>query len=154
MPTYAGTQSVSGFGSTLSINTGTLTTPVWTPIGEVTDISISGRKNTTANATNLLSTFAEFTATVPEPGSFAISGNFIATDTGQAAVETAFEGALRKEFKLQLPISGTQTTTGNSYIFTAIIEENNFVDAISPQKLLTFKMTFKLSGPLAVTTGS
>ena len=149
---YTKSQAGIGLGSTLSINTGTIATPVWTIVGEISQASLSGRQAATTQVTNLQSLASEFIPTLISEGDLALSGNRISTDAGQLAIEAAFNSLKLAQFKLQLPVAGAQTTTGDLYSFTALVTDSVFV--VSFDKAINYDVKLKISGLMTFTAGS
>lgn len=151
---YTGSLATTGLGSTFSINTSTPSTPTFVVIGEIVNAPQSGRMAKTADVTNLQSTNVEWIATLIDSGSFEITVNRVATDPGQLAIETAFEGLSKKQFKVVLPLQGTQVSLGDAYTFLAIVEEFTSLADLSPEKAIQSKIKLKTSGNLTFTPGS
>ena len=150
---YTGSQAIAGRGSVLSINTGTPTVPVWTPIGEVKTSQNSGAGWKTADVTNFSSgSNQEFITTIRDNGAFKLSCNYVSTDTGQSALYAAYESVELTMFQLQLPLQGGQTTKGNLYGFTALVETYDF--DVEVEKEIGLTVSVKISGPLTLTLGS
>lgn len=153
---YSGTQAQAAIGAAISINTATGTTPTWTLIGEIRDAPWTNRVIKTADATNLESTFEEFIATLPNPGVIDVTCNRIPglTDAGQAAVDASYRAATTKQYQVLLPKGPSQSSTGDSYVFKAIVEECSPVATLSAEKIVDFKVRLKLSGADTFTAGS
>lgn len=148
--TYSTSQAQSGRGTSLSVGA----TP--TLIGEIRSISLSGNQWETSDVTNMQSGFTkEFISTILDSGEFSVTCNRVSSDAGQAAIEAAFEGAnagVLQSFTMQLLKSGTQTTTGDSFAFKALVQSSNF--EMSPTKEVTTTMKLKVSGVKTFTIGS
>ncbi len=151
MPSYTKSAAGIGLGTTLSIGT-TGATPVFTPVGEIKTISQSGRQVSTEDVTNMLSSAKEFIPTLVDSGTWDISGNRIGADAGQIEMEAAFQGLTLVPFKIQLPKTGAQTTAGDSFAFTALIQELDY--SIAVDKAVTFTAKLKVSGLITETAGS
>lgn len=149
---YSGSIAGIGLGTVLSINTGTTTTPTWTPVGELNKLNLSGRQAGTADTTNFASAAREFKATLISSGTWEIGGNRVGGDVGQVAMETAFTTLAMKSFKIQLPISGTQTATGDSFTFSALVEELDY--SVEVDKIVSLTGRLKVSGILTETPGT
>jgi hypothetical protein len=143
---YNGSKAVTGAGSTLSIGT----TPVL--IGEITSLKLSGRKFGTDNATNMSSTVEEFIATIADMGEWACDFNRVSSDAGQIALEAAFAAGQLNPFTIQLEKTPTQTTSGDSYTFKALITECDY--SFEPTKKQVGSCKLKISGGLTPVTGS
>jgi predicted secreted protein len=149
---YTNSQAGIGLGSVLSVNTSVTTTPTWTPVAELNKLAITGRQAGTADVTNFQSLAREFKSTLISSGNLDITGNRIGGDAGQVAMETNFTGLLSKSYKLQLVISGGQTTTGDSYVFLAIVEKLNY--SVEVDKAVSADISLKISGIMTLTAGS
>jgi hypothetical protein len=79
---YTSTQAQSGNGSILAINTGTVSSAIWTTVGEISDIAQSGKTNKSDDATNLQSSAEEFIPTILTPGSWGLTLNRVSGDAG------------------------------------------------------------------------
>lgn len=151
---YSASAAVSGLSSTFSINTGTASTPTWTLVGEISSLNLTGRQTTTADVTNFESGAREFIPVLIESGVWDIKGNRISGDAGQTAMETAFTTVppVKKEFQIVLPKSATQTVTGDSFVFTAVIQELDY--SVEIDKAVSLSCKLKVSGVLTITEGS
>lgn len=139
----------TGLGTVLSIATGTST---YTPVAELRSIKGSGRQADTDDVTNFDSLGKEFIATIIDPGEWDIEGNYISSDTGQAALETNFAALATVGFKIVLPKTSTQTTGGDTFTFNAVITELTYTP--DPTKAITFTSKLKISGTLTLVKGS
>lgn len=149
---YIKSSAQSGKGVLLNINTGSPTTPIWTAVSEMKSFDQSGRQMMTVDVTNTESTAKEFIATIPDGGSWKVAGNRVGADTGQLAMETAYQAGTLTMFQIQFPKWGTQTTQGDAFSFNALIEDLNY--SISVDKEVSVTSTLKLSGPMTITPGS
>jgi len=143
-------QANTGLGTTISIYSAS----AYVLIGELTDGPLSGRKLNTTDVTNFQSTAQEFKATLPTSGDVKLTGNYIGTDAGQLALEAAFEAKSTVNFKVVIEPTGTQATTGDQFVFAAIVEELNSFAVLSPSKAIGFSGSLKISGSIAKTAGS
>lgn len=144
---YAGSQAQSGRGSTLSIGA----TP--TLIGEIKTVPFTSGKWQTADVTNLESgNDAEFITTIRDNGTVQLEGNRVPGDAGQQAVESAYDNGSLQAFTLTLPKSSTQTTTGDTYTFNALVLSRDFT--VDVTKEIDFKVELKISGAVTYTAGS
>jgi hypothetical protein len=141
----------AGLGSIISINTGTVGSPVWTAIAELNSIALSGRQSNTSNTTTFASTSEEFLPVLPTAGVWALKGNYT-SDAGRVALETAFGAKALKMFKIQLPESLTETVTGDLFSFVALIQDLNY--DLQIQAAITFTASLKVSGPITITPGT
>lgn len=149
---YSGTQSQSGLGTAIAINTGTVSTPTWTTIGEVVDLTQSNYQNESDDATNLESTAREFIATLLNPGTWECTINRVSSDAGQTALVSAFNGRTNTMFKVTLPKTASQSTTGDAYSFTALVEKYGM--NIKPDKKISISASLKVSNAITFTAGS
>lgn len=153
---YTNSAAQSGAQTKLNINTGTASTPVWTLVGEVVDIAQSGKVNKTDDVTNLESTAEEFIPTLLSPGNFKCILNRVQGDTGQAAVLASFNALppTKVMYQIVLPKTPIQVSTGDTFQFTAMVEEFNDLSTIKPDKKIATSMGLKVSGPITLTPGS
>jgi hypothetical protein len=151
---YTGSQAQSGNGVIFAINTGTAQSPTYTTIAEVLDFSQTGKQNKTADVTNLQSSAEEFIATITSPGKYDLTFNRVSGDAGQAAVKASFDAKTVVMYQITLPKTGAQTSTGDSYKFTALVEEFDDVSGVSPTKQIQSKSSLKVTGPITLTVGS
>lgn len=126
----------------------------FTTIGEVLTIAQSGKTNKTADVTNLQSTAEEFIATLLSPGKYEITMNRVPADAGQAALATNFNAKTIAAFQITLPMTASQSTSGDTYAFSGLVEELEDIDSVSPTKQLMSKAGIKVSGPISYTAGS
>lgn len=135
---------------------GTVSSPVWTLIGEINDFNQSGKSVKTDDATNLQSSAEEFIPTILSPGKFAGVWNRLSADGGQMAVAATFNQVppVMASYKVQLPKNASQTTTGDLYTFTALCEELNDLGTLKPDKIIKTPFSFKVSGVIVETQGS
>ena len=148
---YTSSKSSIGLGTILSIGT-TGGSPTFTTVGEIKTIAQSGRQVSTEDVTNMQSLAKEFIPTLVESGTWDISGNRVGSDAGQIAMEAGFQGLTLLPFKIQLPKSSTQTTTGDTFTFNALIAELDY--SIAVDKAVTFTAKLKVSGLITETAGS
>lgn len=152
---YTDSMAQAGLGSKISINTGTVTTPIWTQIFEITSGKLSGRVAKVVDVTNLQSGAAEFIVTLVDSGTFDCSGNTVQADPGQLAVESNFATlASNIGFKVELRKTPAQTTTGNSYTMVGVIQEWDPISDISVDKAVTFSLKIKISNTITFTAGT
>lgn len=153
---YTGTKAQAGNGTAVSINTGTNSTPIWTLIGEIDDFTQSGTQNKSEDATNLESLAEEFIPTILSPGKFAGAMNRVSGDAGQLAVRASFNAVppTLVQYQVQLLKNGSQTSSGDKYVFTAMVEEFNDLGKVSPSGIIKTQFGFKISGPITFTAGT
>ena len=96
----------------------------------------------------------EFVPTVLDPGEFSVTGIFLPSDPGLAAVQTAFYSGLANAFQVVLPEIAGQTTRGNVYQFNAYVQSLPQPTNVSAEKALTVKIDLKIVGLVTTATGS
>ena len=106
----------------------------------------------TEDVTNLDSDSREFIPTLLDSGSFDIAGSRIGTDAGQIALESAFVGLKRPNFKITMPLAPGQTTGGDAFAFAGLVQESNFTLAVD--KAVSFSAKIKVSGKITETPGT
>jgi len=150
MAGYAGSKAQSGNQTQLLIGS----TP--TPVGEVTEITQSGTQVKSEDVTNLESTIEEFIPTIGTSGKYAGVMNRVSGDAGQQAVRAAFTAVPPQlaAFTVQLPKTSAQTTAGDKYTFSALVEEFNDLGKISPTGIIKTQFSLKISGPITFAAGS
>jgi hypothetical protein len=134
----------------------------FTSILQVKSISWTQPTLQTEDATCLSSptlgeaTVKQYLPTVIEPGKFEASAIYLSTDTGLAALMTAFSSTVLHDFKVQFPVITQfgQTTTGNLYSFSGFVLEQPIPDGIDPTKLLTYKISIQITTAVTFTAGS
>ena len=152
---YTNTQTGTGKGLVLAINTGTASSPTYTTVGESLTVDLA-TKMATEDATNFASSAMEYIATMVDPGELKFTANRVASDTGQAAVVTngphgASAGTL-VGFKITAPKSGAQTSVGDIWTFNAIVVEFN--PAFKPDKKVVMSGVLRISNAITYTAGS
>jgi len=157
MPTYNGSRAQAGRGSQLSIGglTGAGGVDTYTLVGEIKTAGISGAQWGTEDVSNFESgADQEFLSTMRDNGTLDLAGNRVSSDAGQVAVEAAFSSGLKYDFKLQLPINtqAGQTTVGDSYTFSALVQSRDI--AVDTTKAIGWTTKLKVSGPVTLVPGS
>jgi predicted secreted protein len=151
----AASKAYSGFGTILSIGTSG-GTPTYTAIAEIKGIQLSGSQNKTEDVTNMGSPgrAEEFIVTTLMAGEFTLNGNkeSLSGDAGQVAMNAAFSSGAVLPFKIVFPLGPAQTTTGDTYTFTAMVEELSWDSQFD--KAITFSAKLKVSGVITATAGS
>ena len=144
--TYTGSQAfVPPAGTSIAINTGTLSVPDWVPINEVLDITPSGRKYAVEQTTNLSSTAVEKLKTLLDSGKVAVSYNYLGCDDdGEVALEAAYVAPGTSQFQITIP--GLPSGKTETITFTANIVEKD-VDKIARNQVLKAKIDLDLTGP-------
>ena len=152
---YTGSKAQAGRGSSLSIGavTGSGGSETFTLVGEIKTSGITGAQWSTVDTTNFQSgADQEFLTTIRNNGSVRIAGNRVSSDAGQVAVEAAFASGSKYDWKLQLPLAQGQTTTGDLYTFSALVESREF--DVQTTSEISWTVNLKVSGPVTLTTGS
>ena len=148
---YTKSKAGIGLGTVLSIGDGA-EPEVFTPVGEIKTIGQTGRQVATEDVTNLDSASREFIPTLLDSGAFDLTGSRIGTDAGQIAFESAFAGLKRPNFTVTLPKAPGQTTMGDKFEFSGLVQESNFTLAVD--KSVMFSAKIKVSGLITETPGS
>lgn len=122
-------------------------------IGEVRSVPFKRGPWTFADTTNFQSgADKETLPIIRDNGSITLSGNRVSGDTGQAAVEAAYQSGAIQTFTLTLPKTSSQTTIGDTYSFNAYVKSSDFnADA---EKEVDFSIDLMISGPTTLTLGS
>jgi hypothetical protein len=149
---YTGSKVGIGLGTILQIGSGG-TSETFTAIGEITgDVKMSGRTAKTIDITNMNSTASEFVPVLADSGTLDFTMNFVSSDAGQVALEAAFAGLVKHNFKLQYPKTSAQTTTGDLQTFNALVQELDYGTGVEKNSSVTVKL--KISGPITTVAGS
>jgi hypothetical protein len=144
---YTGSKAQAGRGSLLSIGS----TP--TPIGEVADVPFNRPEWETIDITNFDSGIdEEQLVTIRRATTFSVTGNRVAADAGQLAVEAAYQSGVLTDFSFTLPKTPIQTTSGDKYTFKAYVKGSNF--KVSPTNKIEFTLNLQTSGPVTPTPGT
>ena len=96
----------------------------------------------------------EFIATLPSSGNMKVVCNRIDNDPGQLAIEAAWRARTTKLYQLTYPKTATQTTNGDVYIFSAIVEAATPAQQFKPSDVINYEFTLKISGLDAYTAGT
>ena len=153
MPAYGGSESFSGAGSILAINNSLTSTPAYVTIGECTKANLTGRTAKTSDVTSFSSgKVSEFIAVMTDSGSIDLSCNYVSSDAGQIQLQASFNALAKTLFKLTLPLAPNQTTTPDSYSFSALVTDFSFDVGTEKQIEITSKL--KISGLLNFSAGA
>jgi hypothetical protein len=91
-----------------------------TAIGEVGDVQFNRGKWMDDDVTNFQSgSDKEIIETIRDNGDVTVSGNRVAGDAGQQAIEAAYGAGAKSNFNLVLPKTPSQVTKGDTYTFSA-----------------------------------
>lgn len=156
-------QPIIGLGSALSIGTQG-GTPTFTAIGKAKKITPPQPKWGTEDTTTLDAGPAAtrtFMKTLLDPGEISVEGLYESADAGQTALQAAFLAVSNSTngaaypFKLALSVdlAGGQTTTGDTFTFSALVTDFAIVD-VEVDKPFTFKATLKITGAVNGVLGS
>jgi len=147
-------KAISGKGTVLGIETSAGPPPVFTNLVEVKTFQFSGGKNDTEDVTNSDSTgrAKEFIVTLLDSGQLKCGGNYVGSDTGQQALRSAFLSGALTPFQLTLPKTPQQQNSGDTFAFSAVVEESN-ID-VQYDKAITWSGSLKISGIITFTAGS
>jgi hypothetical protein len=151
---YTGSKAKAGRGTILSIGAITgATAAAFVPVGELDDSSFSGGAWSFEETTNFDSGVdEEFLVTTRNNGELSLSGNLIDGDTGQNAVNAAYDSGDKHDFQVQLR-PGPGQTTGTLYKFSALVM--SFFDiSIKTKSRISFTGKLKISGPITKVVGS
>jgi len=135
---YTGSQAfIPPVGTLFNLNTGTVSSPVWTAIGEVKTIKPSGRKVSIEKTTNLQSVAEEKLGTLLDSGTVDVEYNYLGSDSsGIAALEAAFDG---KAHGFQIVLPGLPSGNTETAQFNAIIEQKD-IDQYERDKAMMGKV--------------
>jgi len=149
---YTGTAAQGGLGTTIALNTGTASVPVWTTIGEIRKATQANYQNETDDATNFQSSAREFIATILNPGTWDMEINRVSSDAGQTALVASLNARTTKSYKITLPLTTAQTTSGDTKTFSAIVEK--YGAELMPDKIVKITASLKVSGAITETAGT
>jgi hypothetical protein len=137
-----------GRGTTISVSAAL--------IGEVKSITRSGYEWKTEDVSNLgTSTRAtEKIATIFEQGTVELAGNRASSDVGQIALEAAEVSGLAVPFVVTLPKTSAQTTTGDTYTFSAVVVSAHEPADLDVAKSIQFKAKLDLTGDVTFAVGT
>lgn len=144
---------IKAIGSKLSVNTGTTSQPTWTQIANLTTIGEIGLESDEIDVTTLDSSddFKEYIGGAKDGGTIDLGGNIV-TDAGLSQLYTLANSRAVKEFKIEYPLKGEETTaaywTVTGYIASCKDGEKT-VDG-----LLTFSSGIRVSGAPEFTAGA
>jgi hypothetical protein len=142
-----GSQSVLSIGSTPVV------------IGQIQDIAFSGQVLKMLDSTNLQSVVEEEQPSLPNAGELKVTCLRVPTDTGQAAVQTAFNLGSQQTaapFTLQLAPNAAdgQTTHGDKFAFNAYVTSYIPSASVSAEKLILSEFVLKVVTPYTMTPGT
>lgn len=144
---YTGSKAQAGRGSQLAIGA----SPV--VIGEVKDVPLNRGKWDLVDVTNFQSgSDTEQLVTMRKAGSVTLKGNRVSSDSGQAAVETAYQSGALTPFTLTLPKTAAQSSSGDVYTFSAFVVGSDFTDTTA--QAVEFSIELQISGACTLTLGS
>ena len=143
---YTGSQAQAVKGTTIGIGA----TP--TLIGEIKNFGEMAGTWAIADVSNTDSPAKEKLATLLDNGTITFTGNRVSSDAGQTAAEAAFQSGALTSFTLQFQKTGTQITSGDKYVFNAIVSKRTFGGDIT--KEWSWSITLDISGAVTETLGS
>ncbi len=149
------TKAQAGRLSTLFIGgpTGATGTETWTKIGEVKSAPISGTSIDLIDVTSFDSnSVMERILGIENPGEIPIEFNRVTSDAGQILLKTAHTSKVAYDFKIQLPMTSTQTTAGDTFTGSAIVTKYDM--ALSTKDAITNSVTLTRTGTWTETAGS
>ncbi|HJV73169.1 MAG TPA: phage tail tube protein [Noviherbaspirillum sp.] len=100
---------ISAQGSTLSVNTGTTSTPIWTKINGILSFSGLDGAASDIDVTDLDSTAMEYINGLVDEGKFGYEAKTLHTDAGQLAIRAARTSGEVTGLKLTFPDDVTAT---------------------------------------------
>lgn len=153
---YTDSEAIIGKGAELSIGpaVGATGTIAYILIGELDDSTPTGRQWATEDVTNFQSPVDdEFKKTTRNPGEWDMTGNRIADDAGQLALEAAMDSLDNFMFKMVFPLAEGQVTTGETWLFNAAVISVD-PSKITPKDVIKFAAKLKLSGSRTITAGA
>lgn len=122
-------------------------------IGEIKTANMNAGKWETADVTNFESgADREFITTLRDNGTVDVSGNRVAGDAGQQAIESAYGSGALQAFTLALPKTSTQSVQGDTYTFSALVLSRDF--SVDVAKEIDWKLSLKISGAVTYAAGS
>jgi predicted secreted protein len=146
-PAYAGSQAQAGRGTIIAIGA----TPV--PIGECSDLPLNRPEWDSVDVTNFDSGMdEEQLVTIRKAATITITGNRVASDAGQLAAEAAYQSGEKTPFTITLPKSGTETTSGTVFTFTAYVKGVTF--KVTPTGKVEFTLNLQTTGGMPSTPGT
>lgn len=122
---------------------------VFTHLGEITNITKTGQKLETDDATNHDSTsgYREYIGTIKDGGEWTLDYNFVPADAGQAALSSRFEAKKAINWRIELP------NNDGTFTFAALVTEfGNF--ALPVDKRSSSSLKLKVTGPVYESWGS
>lgn len=124
-----------------------------TVLGEVGDVQFNRGKWMDDDVTNFSSgSDKEIIETIRDNGDVTVSGNRVAGDAGQQAVEAAYSAGLKSNFSMVLPKTVAQTTKGDTYTFSAFVISADFT--VNTTKKIDYKVSLKTTGLVSFTAGT
>lgn len=134
--------NIDSSGYTEYVSGGTFTPVTFTEVSEVNDFSGPGGSATIIDVTHLQSTAKEKLIGLKDEGQLTLTLNRIFSDTGQAAVETARDTRLLKNWRLTYSDETIQTFSG--YVIS-------FVPSGSVDDKVSGALTIEISGEVTTT---
>jgi len=134
---------VNTVGLTITIDAGntTATPTAWIKVGQVTDINGSSSAAPDIEVTDLDSTQKEFLTGLADPGVVTMNAYCVDSDTGLAAMETSFNAATSKNYKITFPSGSTPIRT-----FAASVRAFPQIGQASKDGVVTGSIELRRSG--------
>jgi hypothetical protein len=152
---YNATPSSSYTGSKAQAGRGAILTIGGVVIGELDEIPLKRGKWSMAKTTNFQSNKdGEQIPTIREPASTTLAGNRVSSDSGQAAVEAAYQNAALSAFVITMPINTAagQSSQGDTYSFSAYVAGSDFT--VQTEQVVKFSIELGITGPVTLAEGS
>ena len=146
----------AGRGTVVSIGgvVGSGSQGTYTVLGELNSFPLKAPKFQFEDVTSFDSGLdMEYLSTIRGDGSVTLSMNRVGSDAGQLVIQGAAGNGSLYAFKVVLPLTATQSTTGDTYTFNAYVLSTGDID-ISPTKKIGLSVDLKISGPVTLVTGS
>lgn len=139
----AKTQGQIGFGTTIHIGDGA-SPEVYTKVGELYELSEVGAEKELVKMTHHDSPnrFQEYILGLADGSQITCAANFIKSDTGQAAIRTAFDAEGETSFRVIGPTGAQQETLD----FGALVMSHNVDRPLEDRQ--AFNFTLKITGPI------
>lgn len=159
----AGTTVISATGTTITLSqnataAGTAVSLTFTvgyvTIGEIKSAPPVEGKFDKEDVSNFQSGVdKEYIKLMRDNGAPKITGNRVSSDAGQLATIAAYNDPNNAYmFQVTLPKTPTQTTTGDTYTYNALVLGQSFV--LETNKATTFTLDLQITGPVTFTAGA
>lgn len=108
--------ALNSVGKTITVGSGTATPTAWVKVGQITDIKGTSDTTPDIDVSDLDSTTKEYLPGLPDTGSVTMNVFTVDSDSGLAAIETAFDARALKSFKITQSSGSTPIRTFNAYV--------------------------------------